>query len=218
MKFDLHIHSCYSGDSDSAPEDIVRIAKDRDLDGLAILDHNTLRGYRKAVKSSLDLIVVPGIEVSTPDGHVLAIGIQEEIGRRPSISEALDAIKDHGALAIAAHPYRFASGIGEKKILKYSWDGIEGLNGRGWTVRNRQARSLAERLDLPVTGGSDSHRLKTVGKAYTILDEVANWEDVVQKIKKGETEVEGESRTLVQTFFYVKRTLTRWALRGFERV
>ncbi len=218
MKFDLHIHSCYSGDSESAPEDIVKTAKKRGLDGLAILDHNSLEGNRKAAEFSSDLIIIPGIEVSTPDGHVIGLGLQEEIGKQPSISEAITTVNEHGALAVAAHPYRFASGIGEKKILKHEWDGIEGMNGRGWAVRNRQAQALADRLDLPVTGGSDSHRLKTVGKAYTTLDDAAHWEDVIQKIKKGESAVGGKSRTPIETLFYVKRTLLRWALRGFERI
>ncbi len=218
MKFDLHIHSSYSGDSESTPEDILNTAKKRDLDGLAILDHNTLEGNRKTSQLSSDLIVVPGIEVSTPEGHVIALGLQEEIGRQPSISEAIDTVNEHGALAVAAHPYRFASGIGEENVLKHDWDGIEGMNGRGWARRNRQAQALADRLDLPITGGSDSHRLKTVGKAYTLLEDAATWEDVIQKIEKGETDVGGQSRTFVQTFFYVKRTLSRWALRGFERI
>ncbi len=218
MKFDLHIHSVYSGDSKCTPKEILRTAEKRGLDGIAILDHNSIKGYEVAKKIETDLIIVPGIEITTPVGHVIGFGLQEEVGRQSSIEDAIDTIRDHSGLAIAAHPYRFWSGIGEKNVLQNDWDGIEGLNGRGWGIRNRQARALAERLDLPITGGSDSHRLKTIGKAYTLTDKVDDWEDIIKRIKNGETRVEGENRTLRQTFFYMRRAIFGWVKRGFKRI
>ncbi len=218
MKFDLHIHSIYSGDSKCTPREIIKTAEKRGLDGIAILDHNTIKGYEEALKVDTDLIIVPGIEVTTPDGHIIAIGLRKEIGKQRSTSKAIERIKEEEALVIAAHPYRFWSGIGEEKILKNEWDGIEAQNGRGWGIRNRQARALAESLDLPVIGGSDSHRLKTIGKAYTIIEDVETWEDVIQKIKEGKTKIGGKDRTFKQTFFYVRRALSGWILRGFKRI
>ncbi len=218
MRFDLHIHSIHSGDSYCEPEDIVRTAEDRGMDGIAIMDHNTIRGYREAKKVDTDLIIVPGLEVSTAEGHILALGLEEEIGRQDAISNAIDIIREHDALAVAAHPYRVWSGIGEENVLKNDWDAIEGMNGRGWGIRNRQAQTLAERLDIPVIGGSDSHRLKTIGKAYTIIEDVKDWRDVIKKVRAGETKVGGENRTLTQTFFYVRRALTGWIRRGFKKI
>ncbi len=218
MKFDLHIHSKYSGDSKCEPRDIIKTAEKRDLDGIAILDHNSIKGYEKAQKVDTDLIIVPGIEVSTPDGHIIAMGLREEIGKQASISEAIDRIRERGALAIAAHPYRFWSGVGEKNILKNEWDGIDGQNGRGWGFRNRQARALAEKMGVPVIGGSDSHRLKTIGKAFTMIGEADTWEDVIQKIEKGKTKIGGEDRTFKQTFFYVRRAISGYIMRGFESI
>jgi len=219
MKFDLHIHSKYSGDSKCEPRDIIKTAENRELDGISILDHNSIKGYEKAQKVDTDLIIVPGMEVSTPNGHIIAMGLREEIGKQSSISEAIDRIRDRGALAIAAHPHRFWSGIGEKNVLKNEWDGIDGQNGRGWGFRNRQARALAERLGLPIIGGSDSHRLKTIGKAaFTKMEGVETWEDVIKKMEKGETEVGGEDRTFTQTFFYVRRAISGYVMRGFESI
>ena len=218
MKFDLHIHSKYSGDSKSETHDIIKTAEKRGMDGISILDHNSIKGYEKAQKVDTDLIIVPGIEVSTPDGHIIAMGLREEIGKQASISEAIDRIRERGALAIAAHPYRFWSGVGEKNILKNEWDGIDGQNGRGWGFRNRQARALAEKMGVPVIGGSDSHRLKTIGKAFTMIGEADTWEDVIQKIEKGKTKIGGEDRTFKQTFFYVRRAISGYIMRGFESI
>ncbi|MBS3816987.1 MAG: PHP domain-containing protein [Candidatus Thermoplasmatota archaeon] len=218
MKLDLHIHSVYSGDSSSRPEEIIKTADKKGMDGIAIADHNSIEGYLEAKKLESDMIVVPQVEVSTPEGHVLGLGLQEDIGRQSTIVEAIEKIREHGALAVAAHPHRFWSGIGKKNVLENTWDCIEGMNGRSWGIRNRQAQRLAEKLDLPITGGSDSHRLKTVGKAYTILEKVDTWEDVIQKVKKGKTEVGGKGRTFTQTFFYIRRALSGWVKRGFKRI
>ncbi len=218
MKFDLHIHSAYSDDSDITPKDIIKTAEIKELDGIALLDHNTLEGYFKLKKLGTDLIIVPAMEVSTLKGHVMAIGVQEEIEERLSIEATTEKIREVGGLSIAVHPHRFWSGVGEKEVLENEWDGIEGLNSRSWGWNNRSAQKIAKDLDLPVTGGSDAHRLKSIGKAYTVFRDVCDWEDVIKEIKKGNTEVKGESRTLLQNLFYAKRTLSRWARRGFRRI
>ncbi len=218
MKVDLHIHSTYSGDSKSTVKQIIKRAQARGIDGIGIMDHNTLKGYEKAKRYKTNLIIVPGVEVSAPEGHILALGLQEEIDRQPSIRAALDEIRSRGAIAVAAHPYRFWSGIGEENTLKHDLDAVEGLNGRGWRFRNIQAQKLAQKMDLPITGGSDSHQPKTVGKSYTIMGEVGSWEDVIREIKKKRTKVGGEHRTFIQTLFYVRKALSGWVGRGFKKI
>ncbi len=220
MKFDLHIHSKHSGDSKSSAKDILKAARERDLAGLAFLDHNTLSGYKEARKiaEDMDLILVPGIEVSTPAGHVGALGLQEEIGRQEDIESAVETIREHGGLAVAVHPFRFWSGIGKDNVLDNHWDSIEGMNGRTWPRKNRMAQKLADSLDLPVVGGSDSHRLKTVGKSYTIFEKVDSWEEAIKEIERKNTHVGGVSRTLTQTFFYVRRAVWQWLKRGCTRI
>lgn len=218
MKFDLHIHSTFSGDSKTTPKQIIDLAEEKGMDGIAIIDHNTIEGYQKAVQYETDLILVPGIEVSAPEGHVIALGLQKEIGRQQSVGSAIDEVRSRGALAIAAHPYRFWSGVGEEVLRRHEWDGIEGMNGRGWKFRNEQAQGLAEEMDLPITGGSDSHQPKTVGKSYTIVDKVDSWEELLQEIRNKRTGVGGQHCTLTQTFFYVRRAFFGWVGRGFKKI
>ncbi len=218
MKFDLHVHSAYSDDSDLHPEKIIKTAETKDLDGIAFLDHNTLDGYFKAKDLDTDLIIVPAIEVSTRKGHVMALGVQEEIEERLSIEETTEKIKERGGLSIAVHPHRFRSGLGEKNVMENDWDGIEGLNGRSWEWNNNKAQKIAEDLGLPVTGGSDAHRLKSIGEAFTLFENIGDWEDVIEEVKRGNTKVGGKSRGLSQNLFYVKRTFTRWVKRGFRRI
>lgn len=218
MKFDLHIHSIYSDDSDIEPTDIIKTAEEIGLDGIAFLDHNTLDGYFKAKNLETDLIIVPAMEVSTRDGHIMALGVEEKIEGRLSIEATTEMIREKGGLSIAVHPYRFRSGLGEKNVRDHDWDGLEGLNGRCLKRKNKKSQKMARDLDLPVIGGSDAHRLKSIGKAFTLFGNVKDWEQVIEEVKKGKTEVGGKSRTKSQNLFYVKRTFSRWVKRGFKRI
>ncbi|MFP4050159.1 MAG: CehA/McbA family metallohydrolase [Thermoplasmata archaeon] len=218
MKFDLHIHSQYSGDSKSKPREIVKIAEKKGLDGLAILDHNTIKGYNEIKDMDTDLILVPGIEVSTEEGHVGALGLKDEIGRPKTVEEAVDIIHEHDAIAVAVHPYRFWSGMGEDVIRGNDWDAMEGMNGRTWGYKNIRSKKLAKEMNLPIIGGSDAHRLKSVGKAYTIVDNANSWQELISDIKEYKTDVRGQSRTYPQTFFYVRRAVGGWIKRGFKKI
>lgn len=74
---DLHIHSCLSpcGDLDMSPRNIVRIAKEKGLDMIAITDHNSMRNVETCVEigNKKGIFVIPGCEVATQEEvHCLA--------------------------------------------------------------------------------------------------------------------------------------------------
>ncbi|MBD6955982.1 MAG: PHP domain-containing protein [Thermoplasmata archaeon] len=211
MKFDIHIHSKYSEDGIMEPEEIVRIAQKKGFDGIAITDHNSMEAYRNIRSSQIEII--KGVEVSSCCGHILAIGIQEEIKRGLSVDETIDKIREQGGIAIAAHPYRYWSGLGEKNILNKRFDAIEILNGRSFKKDNLRAESLAKRMNLPGTGGSDAHFPYEIGKAWIEVNE-----DPIDAIRKNNLKVKGDSRNLMETFVYVYRSISLWAMRGFRKI
>ncbi|MGB9815079.1 MAG: PHP domain-containing protein [Thermoplasmata archaeon] len=211
MKFDIHIHSKYSEDGIMEPEEIVRIAQKKGFDGIAITDHNSMEAYRNIRSSQIEII--KGVEVSSCCGHILAIGIQEEIKRGLSVDETIDKIREQGGIAIAAHPYRYWSGLGEKNILNKRFDAIEILNGRSFKKDNLRAESLAKRMNLPGTGGSDAHFPYEIGKAWIEVNE-----DPIDAIRNNNLKVKGDSRNLMETFVYVYRSISLWAMRGFRKI
>ncbi|MGC8598922.1 MAG: PHP domain-containing protein [Thermoplasmata archaeon] len=211
MKFDIHIHSKYSEDGIMEPEEIVRIAQKKGFDGIAITDHNSMEAYRNIRSSQIEII--KGVEVSSCCGHILAIGIQEEIKRGLSVDETIDKIREQGGIAIAAHPYRYWSGLGEKNILNKRFDAIEILNGRSFKKDNLRAESLAKRMNLPGTGGSDAHFPYEIGKAWIEVKE-----DPIDAIRNNNLKVKGDSRNLMETFVYVYRSISLWAMRGFRKI
>ena len=75
IKADLHVHTTYSKDSLITPKDLIYYAKKRGLNAVAVTDHNQLEGAFKIAKET-DFLVIPGMEVSSADGHIVALNVQ----------------------------------------------------------------------------------------------------------------------------------------------
>jgi len=174
MLFDLHTHSKYSvADSRCEVGDMLDRAKELGLAGIAVTDHNAIKGTLEALELARegrfnDLVVVPGIEVSSLDGHILCLGIKEIIERDLSAEETVRKAHDLGGIAIAAHPYdKFRDGVGEL-CFKLDFDAVE-INGHClWG--NSLAAKMAKKHKKPLTGGSDAHSISGIGTIVTKAD------------------------------------------------
>src|SRR5438270_9588536 len=100
LKLDLHVHTSRSGDAFTSPKQLAISCRDRGLDGLAITDHNVL-----SVDSSNEVVFLPGIEMSTRDGHIIGLGLSETVPRGLSADETLRRIKELQGVSIIPHPY-----------------------------------------------------------------------------------------------------------------
>ncbi|WP_292466798.1 PHP domain-containing protein [Methanolobus sp.] len=192
MKFDLHVHSCYSKDSNASLDDILEHAARNGLDGFAICDHDRIEGgiacSRRAQEIGSDMIVIPGVEVSSSKGHVLVLGVRELIEPGLSPEETIERARQQGAVVIIPHPFKMTShGIGYIEGLDA--DAIEVLNSRCVTDGpNNKARKAAQELGFPMVGGSDSHEAEMVGRSYTEIDaQLRTVESVLDAIRKGNT-------------------------------
>ena len=166
-----------------------------------------------------DILVIPGVEVSSAEGHILAYNVNQEIPRDRTVEETIDLIHAQGGVAVAAHPYRVWSGLGEKNIIGHKFDGIECQNGRSTTRGNRKAVELAEEMKKPRTGGSDSHEPETIGKAYTVFpDECSDVDGVMKALLTGKATPEGTDRTGPGTIKYGKKAISEWIGRGMKRM
>lgn len=176
-KADLHIHSTYSDGTADVAAILAHVAAS-DLRVIAITDHDTIAGGRAAAQLArqFGVEVVVGEEVSTIEGHVLALFIETELPPGRPAAETIAAVHEQGGLCVAAHPYDRsvpslgAHGLRERCCTTWPLDAIEALNaGAIWSQRgcNRMAQRLAEEMGLPAVGGSDAHSLATIGQAYT---------------------------------------------------
>ncbi len=222
MRLDLHTHSHYSSDSRLDPRDIIRRARQLGLDGIAITDHNSTESSRKTIDFGRDIkgfVIVRGVEVSSSEGHVLGYGVSEDIPRDLSPEETVRRIVEQGGVAVAAHPYRFWSGLGEKATLGTNFDVYEVRNARTSRRGNERADSLARSGGKSRVGGSDGHFIDEIGRAFTVLDSHYDREDdVLQAIAKRISGVGGLHRGIRATLRYVPKSVGEWTIRGFRRI
>ncbi|MFL5804659.1 MAG: PHP domain-containing protein [Roseiflexaceae bacterium] len=180
-KADLHIHTTYSDGTTSVRELLEYVVTRTDLRVIAITDHNTIAGALEArrLAASYGIEVIVGEEVSTAEGHLLALFIEEELPPRRSAAETIAAVHAQNGLCIAAHPYDWCmpslgrAGLRERSAgpgCEWPLDAIESFNASVWLPRfNAAAAAAGERLGLPLIGGSDAHHLATVGLGYTLF-------------------------------------------------
>ena len=218
MKADLHVHSMYSEDGHSTPEEITAKAKELGFGCIAITDHNSFQSFSD-VKDVQDIIFVPGEEVSSEDGHIIALGIDREIPKHLSIPDTIEKIHEAGGIAIAAHPYRWWTGLGEKAVRKYAdlFDGIEALNARSTKKHNTKSLKLATENGKCMTAGSDSHRPHSIGGgSVEVPDECRTWQDVVQAIRELKARPFSTNRKTIASLRYGLRSIFNWTKRGFR--
>ncbi|KZX16509.1 putative hydrolase [Methanobrevibacter cuticularis] len=204
MKLDPHIHSCYSGDARSIPKDILKQAKNVGLDVIAISDHNTIQGSKLAIgeRKSSDVIIIPSIEISSDSGHILGLGVSENITEGLSPEDTVDKIHDNGGIAIVPHPYSFYrnglfSDFNNNLTLNLDIEGVETKNARyilGYS--NYKGKKLAIKRNLAQIGSSDSHFIGAIGNCYTELTDIAiedepSIDDILETIRKRKTIAKG---------------------------
>ncbi len=221
MKIDLHVHSNFSRDSQSSPKNIIRTAKKIGLSGLSITDHNEIKAFEqvKEFASEHNIILIRGSEISTTKGHLLALGIDQKIERNLSPERTLELISDAGGICIIAHPFRKKTGIGEKDARILNADAIETINARLHNASNDHAIVLAKERGLPAAGGSDSHKLDTIGRAWTeFSDNISTEEELLEEIRRGNITANGTGMSTSESLKYASGALSRLAKRGFKKV
>jgi predicted metal-dependent phosphoesterase TrpH len=220
MRADIHIHSVYSGDCKLAVADIIERCRTLEFGAMAVVDHNSFAGSVKALAlNPKDIIVLPGMEITTSAGHVLAYNVTEAVEKGLSVEETIDRIHGLAGIAVAPHPYRIWSGLGKNEVVKGKFDAIEVVNARSMGGSNDKAHALAGILNLPETGGSDAHSSEHIGRAFTVFpDSCRSADDLVKSILKKDTTAEGSSRTGLGSIGYGLKCTSEWAGRGFRRL
>lgn len=192
IRIDLHLHTTFSGDATISPKFLVdQLYAHPFIRGAAITDHNTLQGYeqtRRLAAAYEDVLIIPGIEISTEQGHITILGIEEKPEYPLAIDDITDFAKERNGLVIIPHPYRELTGIGELAETIQA-DAVEILNPHSTFRQNKMAEELARARKLPGVAGSDAHEPGEMWTAYTEVNAEQSVEAVVDAIRKGMVKV-----------------------------
>lgn len=209
---DLHIHTTFSRDVKAdglTPSQVVEMATKRGLlNAIAITDHDTVEGVKEAEDYALEIgssvEVIPGIEVSTKEGHLLGLYVKENIPKGKSLEWTIDCIKEQDGLVVIPHfDFSLARSIKRQILIQLLANGaridgfevfnrgvrdVEWVRSRGNGTISKNDEGLKFFLDNQVSlgaaiGSSDNHR-RGIGRGLT-----GYRGDLRQAIKDGQTSV-----------------------------
>ena len=181
---------------------------------MAVTDHDQLAGAYKIAKET-DFLIIPGMEVTSSDGHIVALNVKELIPRGFNAAETVTRIHKAGGIAIACHPYASFKGSLKENIYA-TFDAIEIINARAFPFKKsvKKATQTAERLGLSRVAGTDAHYAPQIGYGYTVIEsEEANVEAITKAIVEGHCQPFGQpvsiTLNLMQEFQRIKRMITK---------
>jgi predicted metal-dependent phosphoesterase TrpH len=227
---DLHMHTTAS-DGTLSPQALVNAVALHQLQTkegpllrvIAVTDHDTLAGawtaleYQQSIHPEAELEIIAGAEISSADGHILALNLKRIVPKGKSAAATIEAIHEQGGLAIAAHPYAYFPFIKELKGMKgliadpavgASVDAVEVCNANPTETLNNYFTRWVNRRHLrrPEVGGSDSHFLSAVARAATLFPgETAA--DLLHAIRAGTTRAVGTVYGPLALYEYVRDRL-----------
>jgi predicted metal-dependent phosphoesterase TrpH len=184
-KADLHIHTNEGDGLDSYESILEHVESRTDLDVIAIAEHDdvtvSLRAREMWARRGYRFDFVTGAEVTTLDGHLIALFIEDPIPSFKRVEATVEAVRKQGGACFIPHPSSWLTrSIGPRTMDRLSrsnsdgrwFDGIElaSCNPTTFTFLARARRLNEERYHLPIVGASDAHFALAIGSAYTIFE------------------------------------------------
>ena len=203
MLIDLHTHTYpLSHDSLLSPDELIEAAKGAGLDGVCLTEHDFVWDppQLRDLSRRHGFLVIPGIEVNTEDGHVLAFGLDRYVYGMHRVGELAGLAEAASAVLLAAHPYRRQlpfelrhdgdwSQALERALANPAYRHVRALetfNGRGSPRENRFSQEMRDRLGLPAFAASDAHHIRDVGRCATEFQSpVRDLAGLIAELKSG---------------------------------
>jgi predicted metal-dependent phosphoesterase TrpH len=183
----LHLHTTYSSDSSIQPKTLVEKLVAHDfIKVAAVTDHDTISGcnaIRQLAAAYPDILIIPGVEISTPNGDIVVLGAEEMPPQPWTVASIVDFARDTDCVSVVVHPYR-EWGMGDL-ARNYKFDAVEVLNGASPPSANKLAHDLAKLMGLPGVAGSDAHQPAELCTVYTEIQASLDVDEILKAVKKG---------------------------------
>ncbi|MGI8825994.1 MAG: PHP domain-containing protein [Chloroflexota bacterium] len=189
MKIDLHTHTLCSQDCRSEYDRIIDAVPRTGLDGIAVTDHNELRGALELQRRA-PFLVIAAEEIKTNDGEIIGLFIREWVPPGLGPLETVNRIHQQGGLAYVPHPFDEVRGSRLKREaldrVRPHIDILEVFNARNaLPVFNTRAQVYAQEHELLAGAGSDAHTYAEFGHAYVEVRPFETAEEFLDGMRAG---------------------------------
>lgn len=206
MLIDLHCHTNpISWDSRLTPDELIDLSKKAGFDGVCLTEHDYFWDVHEcaALATEHNYLVLPGIEVNTENGHILAYGLTHYRFGMHRVAQLAEMVDEDGGVMVAAHPYRrympwyeMSEAELERGLEKAAKNpaygycvALETHHGRAAPQQNDFSERLRQRLGMAATGGSDAHQPSQVGRCATrFQSDISSLEELIAELRAGRFE------------------------------
>ena len=174
----MHMHTYRSPDCVLTPDIIIAVCLRRNIEGIAVTDHNTIKGALELSRLAPFPVIV-GEEIKTAEGEVIGYFLEEEIPSGLGIEDTISRIKDQRGVVCIPHPFDRVRKSRVKlpvlnRVIK-DVDIIETFNSRNlFESSNTMALEYARRHEKLICVGSDAHLQGEIGASITYIESFQN--------------------------------------------
>lgn len=191
LRCELHSHSWHSSDCHVSPTQIARICERQEIDVIALTDHNSISGADELQKIAPSLRVIRGEEVSTKQGEIIGLFLQDLVEPWQDIGESIRQIKAQGGLVLIPHPFdRIRPGAVGGPVLEQivkDIDFIEIFNARCLlSSDNSKAANFIRKYQLHPFVGSDAHTPGEYGQALNLIEDFKTAQEFKENLQTAE--------------------------------
>jgi predicted metal-dependent phosphoesterase TrpH len=192
VRVDFHLHTMWSGDATTTPDELEEAVRASEVDVLCITDHGTVNGALELARTGrLPCRVIVGQELRTWAGEVIGLFLDERLPYGLKPDETVARIRAQGALVYIPHPFDptrhcLRADVLDELVAAGQVDALEVFNAKtSLSHLNEQARAYAERHGLPGGAGSDAHEPSAVGAAYLEMPDFEGPHDFLRAMREG---------------------------------
>lgn len=195
VKVDMHLHTMWSGDATTTPDELAAAVERAGLDVVCITDHSTVNGGLAVRESgALPCEVIVGQESRTWAGELIGLFLTSRVAAGLKPEEFVAEVRSQGGLVYVPHPFdpmrhRLDAGVLAALAADGMIDCVEGLNAKtSLASLNDEAVAFAASVGVPVGAGSDAHVPAAVGAAYVEMPsfDVASPASFLEALGSGE--------------------------------
>jgi predicted metal-dependent phosphoesterase TrpH len=192
VRVDMHMHTMWSGDATTTPDELAGAVAASGVDVLCITDHSTTNGAFELQRSgALGCRIVVGEELRTWAGEIIGLFLTERLPYGLKPREVAERIRDQGGLVYIPHPFDpMRHCLQEPVLLELIEaglvDAIEGLNSKtSLRSLNERAAEVARSHDIAIGAGSDSHEPSAIGAAYVEMPDFTDAPSFLVSLAQG---------------------------------